>query len=100
MFITFSKEAVERLKSVELEKGNFPRIDATMGGSCGLSVNFSLIFDEARRNDLLFEEAGIKIRIDHFAKRYLQDDIYIDYTDEHGFVIGESYDSGACSLEI
>lgn len=100
MVITLTKSALDRLKSMDLSEEQLPRIDADVAGGCGISVKFSLVFDEARRNDTVLEHDGIQIQIDHFTKRYLNEETQIDYSNEHGFLVGESYESSACSLEI
>lgn len=85
---------------MELKGEHFPRIDADVAGGCGLSVKFSLVFDELRRNDTVIEYNGIQFRIDRFTKRYLDEETQIDYSDEHGFLVGESFASSACAIEI
>lgn len=77
-----------------------PRIDAQITGGCGVSVKFTLIFDEPRRNDIVIEYSGIQIQIDRFTKRYLDEVTQIDFIDEHGFLVGESFVSSACAIVI
>lgn len=100
LVITLTQQALEKLKTMELGEGEYPRIDANMAGGCGVTVAFSLIVDEARRNDTIIEYGGIQIRIDHFTKRYLEDETQIDYTEEHGFFVRESLASSVCAIEI
>ena len=75
-----------------------PRIDANIAGGCGISVNFALLFDEPRRNDTVIEYEDIQIQIDPFTKRYLGEVTQIDYTDEDGFLVGESFASSDCAI--
>lgn len=100
MVITLTRNALHQLKTMELGEGKYPRIDADMSGGCGVSVRFSLIVDEPRRNDTVIEYDSIQIRIDHFTKRYLEEETQIDYSDEHGFFVGESLASSVCAIEI
>ncbi|WNF35276.1 iron-sulfur cluster biosynthesis family protein [Bacillaceae bacterium IKA-2] len=100
MVITITDTALNKLKGNEIKKELSPRIDADVAGGCGVSVKLSLVFDEPRRNDTVIEYEGIQIRIDHFTKRYLDEEIQIDYTDAQGFIVGESFESGACAIEI
>lgn len=100
MIITLTEAALDQLKAAELKGEQSPRIDADVAGGCGVSVKFTLVFDEPRRNDLIIEYDGIQIRMDRFTKRYLDEETQIDYTDEHGFIVGESFTSSACAIEI
>jgi Fe-S cluster assembly iron-binding protein IscA len=100
MVITLTQVALDKLKTMDITEERSPRIDADVAGGCGMSVKFSLVFDEERRNDTLIEHEGIQIRIDRFTKRYLEEETQIDYTDERGFLVGESFESSACALEI
>ncbi len=100
MIVMLTKSALTKLKEIELEKEQAPRIDASIAGGCGVSVKFTLIFDEPRRGDIVMEDSGIQIRLDRFTKRYLYLEAHIDYTDEHGFLVGEHFASSACAIEI
>lgn len=99
MIFTPTEEAVNKLKTMVLKEGQLPRIDADVTGGCGMSVKFTLIFDELRRNDSLIELEGVQIRIDRFTKRYLAEETHIHYTEEQGFIVGESFVSSACAIE-
>lgn len=85
---------------MEFNEEQSPRIDASVVGGCGMSIKFKLVFDELRKNDTVFECDGIQIRMDRFTKRYLAEETTIDYTDEHGFLGGDSFASGECSIEM
>ncbi|MCM3651949.1 iron-sulfur cluster biosynthesis family protein [Metabacillus litoralis] len=100
MVITLTDAALKKLKEKMLVEQHSPRIDADIAGGCGISVKFSLVFDESRRNDTVIEYDEIQIRIDKFTKRYLDEETQIDYSDEQGFLVGESFESSACSIEI
>ena len=65
-----------------------PRIDA----------KFELLFDEPRRNDTVINYEDIQIQIDPFTKRYLGEVTQIDYTEEDGFLVGESFTSSDCAI--
>jgi Fe-S cluster assembly iron-binding protein IscA len=47
--VTSTETALTKLKAMELKEEEFLRIDAEVAGRCGLSVKFSLVFDESRR---------------------------------------------------
>jgi Fe-S cluster assembly iron-binding protein IscA len=100
MVITLTEAALKQLEEIVLKEKKSPRIDANVSGGCGVSIKFTLIFDEPRRNDIVIEYSGIQIRIDRFTKRYLDEVTQIDYTDENGFLVGESFASSACAIEI
>lgn len=100
MVINLTEAALNKLKAMVFKGEQLPRIDADVAGGCGVSVKFKLVFDEPRRNDLVIEYEGLQIRMDRFTKRYLDIETHIDYTDEHGFLIGESFASSACAIEI
>jgi Fe-S cluster assembly iron-binding protein IscA len=102
VIIELTEAALDKLREIELMEEQSPRIDANVAGGCGVSVKFTLVFDEPRRNDTVIEYSGIqiRIRIDHFTKRYLDEVTQIDYTDEQGFLVGESFASSACAIEI
>ena len=50
--------------------------------------------------DTTIEYENIKIAIDRFSKRYLEEETQIDYNDEQGFLVGESFASSACAIPI
>jgi Fe-S cluster assembly iron-binding protein IscA len=98
--IKVTEAAMNKLKEMVVNGNQTPRIDAEVAGGCGMSVKFSIVFDEPRRNDLCIEKDGIQIRLDRFTKRYLNEETQIDYRDKHGFLVGESFASSACAIEI
>ena len=100
MMITMTEAATNKLKEMMANENHNPRIDAEVSGGCGMSVRFSIVFDEPRRNDLCMEIEGIQIQIDRFTKRYLDEETYIDYSTEQGFVVGDSFSSSACAIPI
>lgn len=100
MVIKISEVAMNKLQEVASQEKLVPRIDADVAGGCGLSVKFSIVWDEPRRNDTIIEYEGIQIRLDHFTKRYLDQETQIDYQDEQGFIVGDQFTSSACSIEI
>ncbi|MDQ0243559.1 Fe-S cluster assembly iron-binding protein IscA [Bacillus fengqiuensis] len=100
MVITLTEAALNKLKEMVFKDEQSPRIDADIAGGCGMTVKFTLIFDEPRRNDTLIEYEGIQIQIDRFTKRYLDEETQIDYTADQGFLVGESFASSACAIEI
>ncbi|NHC43036.1 iron-sulfur cluster biosynthesis family protein [Bacillus sp. MM2020_1] len=100
MLIKMTEAARNKLKEMVVNRAQTPRIDADVAGGCGMTVKFSIVFDEPRRNDLTIEMDGIQIRFDRFTKRYLNEETQIDYSDEHGFLVGESFASSACAIEI
>ncbi|WP_335391865.1 iron-sulfur cluster biosynthesis family protein [Neobacillus drentensis] len=100
MLIKMTEEARKKLKEMMVNRAQTPRIDADVAGGCGMTVKFSFVFDEPRRNDLIIETDGIEIRLDRFTKRYLNEETHIEYSDEHGFLVGESFASSACAIEI
>lgn len=98
--IKMTEAAMNKLKEMMVNEDQPPRIDAEVAGGCGMTVKFSIVFDEPRRNDLFMEMGGIQIRLDRFTKRYLNEETLIDYRNEHGFLVGESFISSACAIEI
>src|SRR4051794_23700192 len=100
MIIKITDAAMNKLQEMMFKEEQFPRIDADVAGGCGMSVKFSLVFDEPRRNDSIIEQDGIQIRIDRFTKRYLDEETQIDYTNENRFVVGESFVASACAIEM
>lgn len=100
MLIKITETAMEKLKEIMLKEQQSPRIDADVAGGCGVSVKFSLVFDEPRRNDSTIEHEGIQFRMDLFTKRYLNEETLIDYTDETGFLVGESFEASACAIDM
>jgi Fe-S cluster assembly iron-binding protein IscA len=100
MVITLTETALNKLKDMEWQGEQSPRIDANIAGGCGVSVQFKLVFDESRRKDTVIEYDGIQFRIDPFTKRYLDEETQIDFNDERGFLVGETFTSSACAIEI
>jgi iron-sulfur cluster assembly protein len=95
-----TKAAMNKLKEMTCKGTQIPRLDADIAGGCGLSMKFSLLLDEPRRNDVIIEYEGVQLRLDHFTKRYLDEEIQIDYREDSGFIVGESFASSACAIEI
>jgi Fe-S cluster assembly iron-binding protein IscA len=100
MLIKMTEAARNKLNEMVVSRAQTPRIDADVAGGCGMTVKFSIVFDEPRRNDLTIEMDGIQIRFDRFTKRYLNEETHIEFSDEHGFLVGESFASSACAIEI
>ena len=100
MIVTLTEAALSKLKEMVVEVEHSPRIDANVAGGCGVSVAFKLVFDEPRRGDTIIEYENIKISIDRFTKGYLEEVTPIDYTEENGFIVGDSFASSACSIPI
>ncbi|MFJ5624949.1 iron-sulfur cluster biosynthesis family protein [Peribacillus loiseleuriae] len=100
MVIKISEVAMNKFQEMAFQEEIFPRIDADVAGGCGLTVKFSIVWDEPRRNDTIIEYEGIQIRLDHFTKRYLDQETQIDYLDDHGFIVGEQFSSSACAIEL
>ncbi|MFP5107631.1 iron-sulfur cluster biosynthesis family protein [Neobacillus sp. C211] len=100
MMIKMTEAAMNKLKEMSVKREQTPRIDAEVAGGCGMTVKFSIVFDGPRRNDLCIETDGIQIRLDRFTKRYLDEETQIDYRDEQGFLVGESFASSACAIEF
>ncbi len=100
MMLKMTEAATNKLKELAVNADGIPRIDAEVAGGCGMSVKFSIVFDEPRRNDLCIEMDGIQIRLDRFTKRYLDEETQIDYQEEYGFLVGDSFISSACAIDI
>ncbi|WP_339202176.1 iron-sulfur cluster biosynthesis family protein [Peribacillus sp. FSL P2-0133] len=98
--IKITEAAMNKLKEMTCKGAQVPRIDADIAGGCGVSVKFSLLLDEPRRNDVIIEYEGVQLRLDHFTKRYLDEETQIDYIEDSGFIVGESFASNACAIEI
>ncbi|MEH7120328.1 iron-sulfur cluster biosynthesis family protein [Neobacillus vireti] len=100
MRIKMTEAAKHKLKELAENKEGMARIDAEVSGGCGMSVKFSISFDEPRRNDLCMEIEGVEIRMDRFTKRYLGEATEIDYQDQQGFLVGDSFTSSSCAIEL
>lgn len=48
----------------------------------------------------MIEYDGIQIRFDRFTKRYLEEETQIDYNEEKGFIVGESFAQSACAIPV
>ncbi|MFE4706103.1 HesB/IscA family protein [Peribacillus simplex] len=100
MIVKITEAAMNKLKEMTRKDAQIPRIDAGIAGGCGVSVKFSLLLDEPRRNDVIIEYEGVQLRLDQFTKRYLDEETQIDYIEDSGFIVGESFASSACAIEI
>ncbi|MFE4428880.1 iron-sulfur cluster biosynthesis family protein [Peribacillus butanolivorans] len=100
MVVKITVAAIIKLKEMACKDAQIPRIDADIAGGCGVSVKFSLVLDEPRRNDTIIEYEGVQLRLDHFTKRYLDEETQIDYLEDRGFIVGDSFASSACAIEI
>ncbi|MBB6446038.1 iron-sulfur cluster biosynthesis family protein [Bacillus benzoevorans] len=100
MKLIMTESAINKIKELAVNENGVPRIDADVAGGCGMSVKFSIVFGEPRRNDISIEMDGIQILMDQFTKRYLDEETIIDYSDEYGFEVGDSFTSSACAIEL
>ncbi|MFH0069391.1 iron-sulfur cluster biosynthesis family protein [Peribacillus sp. NPDC056705] len=101
MIVKITEAAMNKLKEMTRKDAQIPRIDADIAGGCGVSVKFSLVMDEPRRNDAIIEYEGVQLRLDHFTKRYLDEETQIDYLEDHGFIVGKKiFASSECAIEI
>ncbi|MBY0200580.1 iron-sulfur cluster biosynthesis family protein [Priestia megaterium] len=100
MLLKLTEAAFRQLKTMELQKGQTPRIEADITGGCGISIKFTLVIDEPRRNDIILKYEGFQIHIDQFTKRSLNEEIQIDYRDKEGFLVGESFTSNTCAFKF
>lgn len=100
MMIKITDIALKELRELAVEEGMFPRIDADVSGGCGMTVKFSFVIDEPRRNDTIVEYEDIQIRMDRFTKRALDEETNIDYSEKLGFFINESFVSSDCAIEV
>lgn len=100
MVVKITVSAIIKLKEMARKDAQIPRIDADIAGGCGVSVKFSLVLDEPRRNDTIIEYEGVQLRLDLFTKRYLDEETQIDYLEDRGFIVGDSFASSACAIEI
>ena len=95
MKMELTLSARQQLTQWPVTESQVPRIDANLSGGCGLSVHFSLVLDEPRRNDTIIDCGdGISLYIDRFTERYLGEETFIDYTGDAGFIFKDSFDSG------
>ncbi|MET1030055.1 iron-sulfur cluster biosynthesis family protein [Domibacillus tundrae] len=98
MKIVLTPSARQQLLDWPVTASQLPRIDANMSGGCGISVQFSLVLDEPRRNDAVIDCGdGIVLHIDRFTERYMEEEMAVDFTDDAGFIFGDSYDS-SCTV--
>ena len=98
MKVMLTPLAREKLKGMPVTESDVLRIDAEMRGGCGISVQFSIVLDEPRRNDAVIDcGAGVFLHIDRFTERYMEEETVVDYTDDAGFIIGDSFDS-SCTV--
>ncbi|RST57223.1 hypothetical protein D5F11_023520 [Siminovitchia terrae] len=100
MLITLTESALKKLKFLDIKEGKIPRIDADVTGGCGMSVSFKFVVDEPRKNDHIVEYNGIQIGMDRFTLRNLGNMTEVDYTEEKGFIVGDSLSSGTCAIEF
>ncbi len=95
--IHITKEAQQKLSSIELQDGVLPRVDTNVTGGCGLTINYLFIFDQARKNDTIYHSYGVSIRVDPFTKRYLEGNPpTIDYSDSNGFQVINNVEFDSC----
>lgn len=85
----------------ELQKLNFPdgmalRLDAELSGCCTWNFTVKLILDEYRRNDSHVIQDNIPFFIDHFTKKYLGEDLLIDFQASAGYTVKCAEDIFCC----
>ncbi|OES44992.1 iron-sulfur cluster biosynthesis family protein [Domibacillus iocasae] len=98
MKIELTLSARQQLLGWPVTESQVPRIDANLSGGCSLSVHFSLVLDEPRRNDTVIDCGdGVSLYIDRFTDRYMEEETVVDYTDEDGFIFKNSFGS-SCTV--
>ncbi|WP_251358243.1 iron-sulfur cluster insertion protein ErpA [Kangiella sp. TOML190] len=82
MNISVTQAATDKVRTLIEEEENFElklRVFVTGGGCSGFQYGFS--FDEQQKeNDMLIEQGGVKVLIDHLSYQYLMGS-EIDYTE-------------------
>ncbi|WP_046174489.1 iron-sulfur cluster biosynthesis family protein [Domibacillus indicus] len=94
MNIILTEAARQQLLDWPIEENAVIRLDANVSGGCGMAVQFSIVLDEPRRNDTAYDCGhGIFLCMDLFTRRYLEEELIIDYTNASGFSFADSFGS-------
>ncbi|WP_309089101.1 iron-sulfur cluster biosynthesis family protein [Domibacillus sp.] len=94
MSIVLTDAARRQLLASSPAEGHVPRIDAEMSGGCGVSVRFSLVWEEPRRGDTVVPLGDdLFLHLDRFTERYLEEHTLVDYSETDGFIFGDGFNS-------
>lgn len=100
MKINLTEAAQYQLQKVELPRGMALRLDAELSGCCTWDFTVKLILDEYRRNDSLVIQEKIPFFIDHFTKKYLGEDLLLDFHAATGYSIKNTEDIFYCESKL
>lgn len=92
MKINLTEAAQFELQKLEFRDGMALRLDAELSGCCTWNFTVKLILDEYRRNDSLVTQGNIPFFIDHFTKKYLGEDLLLDFHSATGYTIQSAED--------
>ncbi|WP_134700895.1 iron-sulfur cluster biosynthesis family protein [Ammoniphilus sp. YIM 78166] len=96
MKLRITEAAQFELQKLTIPEGMAVRLDADLSGCCTWNFTVKLILDEQRRNDSSLTEGNVPFFIDHFTKRYLGEDLLLDFEASTGFSIKSDEDVFAC----
>ncbi len=96
MKLSITEAAQFELQKLKIPDGMAVRLDADLSGCCTWNFTVKLILDEQRRNDSSLTEGNVPFFIDHFTKRYLGEELLLDFEASAGFTIKSEEDVFAC----
>lgn len=83
--LTVSEAAIQELRELHIPEGQGLRIDAELTGGWSSTIDIQLALDESRKNDTVIEIEHLKVYIDRFTQRYLDENLTLDFDATQGF---------------
>jgi Fe-S cluster assembly iron-binding protein IscA len=102
MNIQVTEAASAKLASLSATGEGKPlRINGELVGGCGMTVEYSMVWDEQHPQDRVYKVGGIRLLLDRETEGYIgADQLTIDYRENQGFRLVTPYQILAYSLHV
>ncbi|WP_028401599.1 iron-sulfur cluster biosynthesis family protein [Ectobacillus panaciterrae] len=78
MHVRITERAMEQLKKLDIEPIVL-RVDVKPSTNCSVFVDIELTLDELNKKEVVYEQNGLYIQMDSYAKEYIGDELNVDY---------------------
>ncbi|TXC90459.1 iron-sulfur cluster biosynthesis family protein [Metabacillus litoralis] len=100
MNIVIKPEAINQLRGREFQENEGIRIEATFVGSCTIYAEHSLLVDIKQDDDDIFMVEDIPVVISKKSQKYLDENIFLDYSPQLGYKISSDQETYKYNLQL
>lgn len=100
MNIVIKEDALKQLKKVDFKENEGVRIEAIYVGSCSVYVDHELKIDQKNEDDEKLLIDGIPILLSSETKKYLPDQLYLNYNDTLGYKLYSDEETFRYNLQL